>query len=96
MINMLKDKFLNHHIWEDPKCIIRVVGEDFENKCKSDQGKVNLDVSKDTNHEIYSVASPCMNAIDDYWISRIDLEQVDVNLMKCAEPVSTCCPFQEW
>ena len=44
-----------------------------------------MDVSEDTKQRIYSKASPWLNAIDDHWMSNIDLEQVNINLTKTAE-----------
>ena len=48
-------------------------GDYFEKKCKREKGRGNVNVSEDTNHGIYSKASPLLNAVGDDWISRIDL-----------------------
>ena len=58
-------------------------------KCKHDQGKINVDVYEETRCGIYSKASMWLNEINDHWISKTDIEQVDLKFMKCAEPVST-------
>ena len=79
---MFKDEFPNHFVWEESKWITRVGGEYFQNKCKSEQGRGDMDMSEDTNIGLYSKALPCINVIDDHWISKIDLEQVNLNLMK--------------
>ena len=70
-------------------------GEDFEKKCKPDQGRGNVGVSEDTNHGVYSKASPCINAIDDRWMYKIDLEHVNLNLMNTTEHESTYHQFQK-
>ena len=56
----------------------------FDKKCKHDQGKVNVDVSEDTKCWLYSKVTPSMNEINDNWMSKIDLEQINLNLMKYA------------
>ena len=43
---------------------------------------------------LYSKASLWLNKIDDNWMSNIDLEQVNLKLMKTEEHGSTYCPFQ--
>ena len=48
-----------------------------------------MGVSEDTKCGLYSKASPCLNAIDNQYISKIDIEQVNINLMKTEEHVST-------
>ena len=55
--------------------------------------KYNVDVSEDTKRGLYSKASPWLNSIDDHWISNTDLEQVNINLMKTVDHVSTYCPL---
>ena len=72
-----------------------MIGEDFEKKCKRDQGRVNVDVSEDTKRGIYSKSSPWLDAIDDHWMSNTDLEQVKINLMKNAEHGATYHPLQK-
>ena len=59
-----------------------MIGEDFEKKCKRDQGRGNVDLSEYTKRSIYSKSSPWINAIDDHWMYNIDLEQVTLNLTK--------------
>ena len=56
-------------------------GEEFENKCKRDQGRCGVDVSEDTNHCIYSKSLPWLNSIFDHSMSNLDIEQVNLNLM---------------
>ena len=63
---MLKDKFPNQCAWEKPECTTSISGEEFEKKCKCEQGRDNVEVSEDTRHRIYSKASPWINAIDDH------------------------------
>ena len=43
---------------------------------------------------IYSKGSPRLNEINDHWMSKIDIEQVGIYLMKHAEFVSTYYPIQ--
>ena len=62
-------------------------------KCKREQGRGNVDVSEDTKRGIYSKSSTWINAINDHGMSKIDLEQVNLNLMKTAEHVYTYCPL---
>ena len=54
-----------------------------------------MDVSEDTKSGIYSKASPWLNTIHDQWISNIDLEQVNINLMKTAEHAYTYRTLQK-
>ena len=70
---MLKEKFPKQCDWEKPKWAIIMMREDFEKKCKSDQGRGNVDTSEDTKRGLYSKSSPCLNAIDDHWMSKIDI-----------------------
>ena len=51
-------------------------------------------VYEETNRRIYSKDSPWINAIDDNWMSKSDLEHVKLNPMKTAEHVSTYRPLQ--
>ena len=44
---MLKDKFLDHCAWEEPECITRMSGDEYEKKFKCKQGRGNIDVSRD-------------------------------------------------
>ena len=60
-------------------------GEEFEKNCKHEQGRGNVDVSEDIKRGIYSKASLCINAIDYHWMSKIDIEQVNLNPMNTAE-----------
>ena len=69
--------------------------EDFDNKCKREKDRGNVDVSKDTNRGIYIKSSTWLNAMDYHWMSKIDLEQVNLNLMKTAENGSTYCTLQK-
>ena len=69
-------------------------GDDFEKKCNREQGRGYVGVSEDTNRGLYSKASPWINAIYDHWISNIDLEHMNLNLMKTAEHGSTYQPLQ--
>ena len=48
-------------------------GEEFEKKCKREQGRGNVDVSEDTKCGLYSKASLWLNAINDHWMYKIDL-----------------------
>ena len=48
-----------------------------------------MGISEDANRALYSKDSPWLNEIDDHWMSRIDLEQVKLNLMKTTEHGST-------
>ena len=52
VILMLKEKFLNHCAWLEPKWIKRMSGEEFENKGKHEKGRGNVDVSEDTKNEL--------------------------------------------
>ena len=54
-----------------------------------------MDVSEDTKRGIYSKAPPWINAIDGHWMSKIDLEQVNLNLMETEEQGSTYRPLQK-
>ena len=56
--------------------------EESDNKCKHEQGRGNVDIFEDTKHGLYSKALPWINAIYDFWMSKIDLEQVNLKLMK--------------
>ena len=56
--------------------------EESDNKCKREQGRGNVDIFEYTKHGLYSKASPWINAIDDNWMSKIDLKQVNLKLMK--------------
>ena len=71
VVIMLKDNFPKHCSWEEPECTTRMRGEDFEKKCKREQGRGNVDVSEDTNRRLYSKASPWLNAIDYHYMSKI-------------------------
>ena len=57
-------------------------GEQSDNNCKREQGRGNVDIFEDTKHGLYSKASPWINEIYDNWMSKIDLEQVNLKLMK--------------
>ena len=48
-----------------------------------------MDVYEDTKSGLYSKASPWINEIDDHWMYKVDLEQVNLNLMNTAEHGST-------
>ena len=52
-----------------------------------------MDVSEDKKRGLYSEVSPWLRKIDDNWISKIDLEQVNLNLMNTAEHGSTYGPL---
>ena len=95
VILMLKDNIPKHCAWEETEWITRMSGDEFEKKCKPEQGRGNVDVSEDTKHGLYSKASPWLNAIDEHWMSKIDLEQVNLILMKTAEHGSTYRPLQK-
>ena len=60
-------------------------GDYFEKKCKREQGRGNVDVYEDTRRGLYSKASPWINEIGDHWMSNIDLEQVNLNLINTSE-----------
>ena len=64
-------------------------------KCKREQGRGNMEVSEDTKRGLYSKSLPWLNAIDDYWMSKIDLEHVNLNLTKTAEHGYTYRPLQK-
>ena len=91
---MLKDKFPKNYAWEEPKCIKRTSKEECDNKCKRDQGRGNVDLSEINKHRLYSKSSPWLNAIDDPWMYKIDLEQVNLNLINTAEHGYTYRPLQ--
>ena len=73
VIIIFKDKFPNHCALEETEWTKSISGEEFEKKCKREQSRGNVDVSEDTKHGLYSKASPWINAIDDHWMSNIDL-----------------------
>ena len=54
-----------------------------------------MGISEDTKCGIYSKASPWINAIDDNWMSNIDLKKVNLNLMNNSERESTYLPLQK-
>ena len=54
-----------------------------------------MDVFEDTNRVIYSKASPWINAIGYQWMSRIDIEQVNLDLIETTEHGYNYCPFQK-
>ena len=56
VILMLKDKFPKNCAWEEPEGITSMSGEEFENTCKREQGRGNVDVYEDTKCGIYSKA----------------------------------------
>ena len=91
---MLKHKYLNHCSSEETKWITSINGEEFEKKYKIEKGRSNLDVYEDTKCGLYSKEFPWINAIDNHWMSNIDLEQVNLNLMKATEHGSTSRPLQ--
>ena len=64
-------------------------------KCKREQGRGNMEVSEDTKRGLYSKSLPWLNAIDDYWMSKIYLEHVNLNLTKTAEHGYTYRPLQK-
>ena len=70
---MLKEKFTNHFSWEEPEWITRMSGEEFENKCKHEKGRGNVDEYEDNNHGLYSRSSPWINEIYNHWMYKIDL-----------------------
>ena len=55
---MFKDLFPKHCDWEEPGWIKRMTGGEFMNNYNHEQVKVNVDVSDDTNHGIYSKSLP--------------------------------------
>ena len=65
------------------------MGEEFDKKCKCERGRGNMDISEDTKRGIYSKESSWINAIDDHWMSNVNIEQVDLNLIKTTEHGST-------
>ena len=73
----------------------RMSGEEFEKKCKREQGRGNVGVSEDTKCGLYSKSSPWLNEIDDHWMFKIDLEHVNLKMMKTVERVSTYRPLQK-
>ena len=73
VIIVLKYKFPKHCDWEEPEWTARMRGEEFEKKCRHDQGKGNVGVSEYTKLRLYSKASPWLNAIYYHWMSNIDL-----------------------
>ena len=84
VILMLKDKFAKHCAQEEPEWTTRIIGEEFENKCRREQGRVNVGVSEDTKRRIYNKALPWINEIDDNWMYKINLGQENLNLMNTA------------
>ena len=92
---MLKGKFPKHFAWEEPGWITKMSVEEYYNKCKCEQGRGSVGVSKYTKCGLYSKASPWLNKIDDLWMYRIDLEQVNLNVMKTDKHVSTYRPLQK-
>ena len=59
-----------------------MIGEDYDNKCKREKGRGNVEIYEDTRCGVYSKSSPWNNEIYDHWMSNIYLEQVNLNLMK--------------
>ena len=53
-IIILKDKFPNHCAWEKPECKTSISGEDFDKKCKCEQGRGGVDVYEYTKYGMYS------------------------------------------
>ena len=72
-IIVLKYKSPKHCAWEEPEWSTRMSGEEFENKCKREQVRGNVDVYEDTKCGLYSKYSPWLNPIDDHCMSKIDL-----------------------
>ena len=91
---MLKEKFSNNCAWEEPEWTTSMNREDFDKKCKHEKGRGDMDVSEDTKCGIYSKKSTWLNEIDDHWMSKIDLEQVNLNLRNTVEYGSTYHPLQ--
>ena len=54
-----------------------------------------MDISEDTKIGLNSKSSLSINKIDNNWMSKIDLEQVNLNLMNTEEHGSTYRPFQK-
>ena len=54
VILTLKEKFPKHCAWKEPGFITRMRREEFGKKCKSEKGRGNVDVYKDTKTGIYS------------------------------------------
>ena len=48
-----------------------------------------MDISGETTRGTYSKASSWINSIGDHWMSKIDIKEVNRNLMKTAEHGST-------
>ena len=92
---MLKENFPNHCSWEEPEWNTRMSREYYEKKCKREQGRGDVDVSEYTKRRIYSKASPRSNSIEYHWMSNIDIEQVNLNLIKTVEHVYTYRPLQK-
>ena len=89
VILMLKENFTKYCAREGTKWITRMIGEEFEKKCNSEQDRGNIDVYKENNLGIYSKDSPWINKIDYHWISKIYIEQVNPSLTKNSEYGST-------
>ena len=70
-----------------------MIAEEFKKKCKCEEGRVNVDVSKYTKDSIYSKYSTWMNKIDDNWMSKIDIKQVNLDQMMSAKHGSTYLPL---
>ena len=82
---MWKDNFPNQCAWEEPAWIKSMRGYEFEKKSKRDQERENVDLYEDTKRGIYSEALPWINKMDDQWLSKIYLEQVNLNLMASSD-----------
>ena len=48
IILVLEGKFLKQCDWEEPEWITSMSREDFDKKCKHEQGRGNMDVTEDT------------------------------------------------
>ena len=59
-------------------------GGKFKKMFKHEQGRGNVDVSDEKNNGLYSKTSPGINAIDYYWMLKIGIKEVQLNLMKTA------------
>ena len=77
VILVLKNKFPNNCAWEESGRNTRMSRDEFENKFKREQGRLNVDVCQYTKHGIYSKSSPWINAIYDHCMYIIDIEQVN-------------------
>ena len=59
--------------------------EALEKKLKHEKVRSNVELSKYNKHGLYNKSSPWLIGIDDHWMYKIDLYQVNLNLMMSEE-----------